>query len=55
MRYYHNITNNFPGRLYKYVRKISLSNEYPFEHEFFIRISQSFPFMESLSLTNRTP
>jgi hypothetical protein len=55
MRYYYNVTNNFPGGLYKYVRKISLFDEYSFEHEFFIRISQAFPFMKSLSLTNHIP
>ncbi|CAM4804891.1 unnamed protein product [Rotaria magnacalcarata] len=36
----------------QYVRFISLYDEYPFEHEFFIKISQSFPFMERLSLIN---
>ncbi|CAF4910857.1 unnamed protein product, partial [Rotaria sp. Silwood2] len=53
--YYHNITNNFPDGLFKYVRKISLFDEYSFEYEFFIRISQSFPFIEYLSLKNQTP
>ncbi len=43
---YNNITNSFPGGLFKYVRKISLSDERPFEHEFFLRISQSFPLLE---------
>ncbi|CAF1202651.1 unnamed protein product [Adineta ricciae] len=55
MKYYFNITNNFPGGLYQNVRKISLFDEYPFEHEFFIRIAQSFPFLQSLSLTNMMP
>ncbi|CAF2789704.1 unnamed protein product [Rotaria sp. Silwood2] len=53
MKYYEDITNNFPGGLYPYVRVVSLYDEYPFEHEFFIRISQSFPFMEKLTLINR--
>ncbi|CAF1119644.1 unnamed protein product [Adineta steineri] len=52
MPYYVGITNNFPGGLYQYVRFISLYDEYSFEHEFFIKISQSFPFMEKLSLIN---
>jgi hypothetical protein len=40
MKYYENITNNFPDGLYPYVRKVSLYDEHPFEHEFFIRIAQ---------------
>jgi hypothetical protein len=52
MLYYQNLTNNFPGGLYQYVRLVSLYDQYPFEHEFFIRISQSFPFLENLSLIN---
>ncbi|CAF4320104.1 unnamed protein product, partial [Rotaria sordida] len=46
-------TNNFPGGLYPYVRVVTLYDEQPFEHEFFIRISQSFPFMEKLTVVNR--
>ncbi|CAF4944653.1 unnamed protein product [Rotaria sp. Silwood1] len=52
MQYYQYITNHFLGGLYKYVRLISLYDEHPFEHEFFIKISQSFPFLESLTLIN---
>ncbi|CAF1484567.1 unnamed protein product [Rotaria sordida] len=55
LKYYHDITNSFPGGLFKYVREISLYDEYPFEHEFFIRIQQSFPFMKKLSLNNAKP
>ncbi|CAF5098336.1 unnamed protein product, partial [Rotaria sp. Silwood1] len=40
------------GGLYQYVRLISLYDEHPFEHEFFIKISQSFPFLKSLTLIN---
>lgn len=50
---YHNITNNFSGALFKCVREISLFDERPFQHEFFIRIAQAFPFLTKLSLTNR--
>ncbi|CAF1621496.1 unnamed protein product [Rotaria magnacalcarata] len=53
MQYYDDITNNFPGGLYRYVRVVSLYDEHPFGYEFFIRIAQSFPFMEELSLINR--
>ncbi|CAF1446764.1 unnamed protein product [Rotaria sordida] len=52
MPYYGDITNNFPGGLFQYVRVVSLYDEHPFEHEFFLRIVQSFPFMEKLSLKN---
>ncbi|CAF2819760.1 unnamed protein product [Rotaria sp. Silwood2] len=52
MPYYENITNNFPGGLFKYVRVVSLFDEHPFEHEFFLRIQESFPFMEQLSVAN---
>ena len=53
MKYYDNITNNFPGGLFKYVREVSLYDERPFEHEFFLRIAQSFPFMKKLTIKNR--
>jgi hypothetical protein len=50
------VTNNFPGVLCKSVRKITLYDEQnPFEYEFFLRISQSFPFVEELSLRNSKP
>jgi hypothetical protein len=55
MSYYHGITTNFPGGLFKCVREISLFDERPFEYEFFIRIAQSFPCIEKLSLSNRKP
>ncbi|CAF0818578.1 unnamed protein product [Rotaria sp. Silwood1] len=53
MRSYENITNNFPGGLFTCVCEVSLYDEHPFEHEFFIRIQKSFPFMERLSIINR--
>jgi hypothetical protein len=53
MPYYGDITNNFPGGLFNYVRVVSLRDEYPFEHDFFLRIVQSFPFMEELTVINR--
>jgi hypothetical protein len=43
---YKNITNNFPGGLFKCVYEVSLFDERPFEHEFFLQIAQSFPFMK---------
>ena len=55
MPYYNDITNNFPGGLFEYVRVVSLFDEHPFEHEFFLRIQKSFPFMERLSVNNNKP
>ncbi len=53
LTYYDNITNSFPGGIFESVRQISLFDERPFEHEFFFRIAQSFPFLEKLTLINR--
>ncbi|CAF4261486.1 unnamed protein product, partial [Rotaria magnacalcarata] len=36
--------------VFKYVRKVSLFDEHPFEHEFFLRIVQSFSMMENLTV-----
>jgi hypothetical protein len=55
MTYYNDITNNFPGGLYEYVREVSLFDEKPFEHEFFLRIQKSFPLMERLWVNNKKP
>ncbi|CAF3716482.1 unnamed protein product [Rotaria socialis] len=50
---YIKITNNFLGGLFKCVHEVSLFDERPFEHEFFLQIAQSFPFMKKLTITNR--
>ena len=55
LKYYDDVTNNFPGGIFKYVRKVSLFDEHPFEHEFFVRIQKSFPFMERLCVFNHKP
>jgi hypothetical protein len=52
LKYYDNITNNFPDGIFRSVRRVSLFDERPFEHEFFLRIQTSFPFMEKLTLRN---
>ncbi len=39
-KYYHYITNNFRGGLFKTVREITLYDEHPFEHDFLLRIAQ---------------
>ncbi|CAF1534673.1 unnamed protein product, partial [Rotaria sordida] len=49
LKYYHDITNHFSGGVFKYVRKVSLFDERPFQHEFFLRIEKSFPLMEELT------
>jgi hypothetical protein len=53
--YYQYISNKFPGGYYPCVRIVSLYDEYPFEHEFFLRLVQSFPLIEKLVLVNRKP
>ncbi|CAF4234704.1 unnamed protein product, partial [Rotaria sp. Silwood2] len=55
LRCYYNITNNFPGGLFKCVREVELYDEYSFEHEFFLRIEKSFSLMEKLTLKNKKP
>ncbi|CAF4581714.1 unnamed protein product [Rotaria sp. Silwood2] len=52
---YFYITNHFADGLFKCVRRIFLTDERPFEHEFFLRIQNSFPFIEKLCLFNREP
>ena len=51
-REYNQITNHFPGGLFHCVREISLFDERPFEHRFFLRIAQSFPLIEIFALKN---
>jgi hypothetical protein len=52
---YENVPNNFPGEIFKCVREVSLFDERPFEHEYFLLISQAFPFMNKLSVCNKKP
>ncbi|CAF1286725.1 unnamed protein product [Rotaria sordida] len=54
MLHYDNITNNFPGGLFEHVRSATLFDESPFEHTFFIRIAQAFPFLNELIVSNCT-
>jgi hypothetical protein len=49
----HYISNNFPGGVFMTVRRVNLyDTTRPFEHDFFVRLSQSFPLLKILSLTN---
>ena len=50
---YVNVSNNFPGGLFANVRKVSLFDERPFKHSFFLRLAQSFPSMETLTVVNQ--
>ncbi|CAF3387253.1 unnamed protein product [Rotaria sp. Silwood2] len=48
-------TPPFSGGLFKCVREVSLFDDRPFEHEFFVRIAQAFPLLKKLSMINLTP
>ncbi|CAF4936759.1 unnamed protein product [Rotaria sp. Silwood1] len=52
-KYYNDITNKFPGGLFKCVQTVSLLDDRPFEHEFFLQIAQSFPLLKKLNVSNR--
>jgi hypothetical protein len=51
---YSYITNKFTGEIFEFVTKISLFDEYPFEHEFFIKISKSFPLIKIMFIKYNT-
>ncbi|CAF3201428.1 unnamed protein product [Rotaria sp. Silwood2] len=53
--FYKYLSNNFTGGFFKYVTEVSLYDERPFEHEFFLRIAHSFPIVRDLTLINRKP
>ena len=51
---FHGITNNFPGGQFSHVRVLYVTDTVrPFEHEFFQRISRSFPLLKSITVFNR--
>ncbi|CAF4498219.1 unnamed protein product, partial [Rotaria magnacalcarata] len=51
-----NISRNFPGGLFSCVRDISLMDiEFPFEHDFFLKISRCFPLLTHLFVFNIVP
>ena len=53
MKRMRDISNNFPGGLFMNVRILCLSDQtHSFEHEFFARISSSFPLVTSISVFN---
>jgi hypothetical protein len=55
INYFYRLTNSFSGGFFQFVHKVSLIDEHPFEHEFFIRIAQAFPFLQTLIIDNQTP
>ncbi len=52
LSYFDNITNRFPDGLFQSVREVTLHDTNSFEHQFFLRLSQAFPFLERLSVFN---
>ena len=50
---YEYLSNKFSNELFANVRNVSLYDERPFEHSFFMRLAESFPSMELLSLKNK--
>lgn len=55
MTRYENISNKFPGGVFECVRCVTLFDEHPFEHIFFYRIAQAFPFLLNLTVCNWKP
>ena len=53
MDYYDNLTNQFSGGFFQNVSYVTLLDEEPFEHTFFLRIVQSFPILETLIVINQ--
>ncbi|CAF4762804.1 unnamed protein product [Rotaria socialis] len=53
---FHKVTNSFQGGMFNKVRSVIVTDDIcPFEHEFFQIISQSFPFLQTLSIQNDEP
>jgi hypothetical protein len=52
MNFYENITNNFPGELFKCVQRIFLFDEHSFQHGFLLKISKAFLFLKELPIEN---
>ncbi len=52
---YFYISNNYRRGLFKHVRSISLFDERPFEHDFFLELAQSFPYIKELFVYNWEP
>jgi hypothetical protein len=49
------IGNTFPNIIFNHVRRLSVTDEVPFKHEFFNRIACSFPLLKELQVGNFKP
>jgi hypothetical protein len=49
------VTNSFRGHLFKCVRQLKLSDQRPFEHDFFYWVANAFSNLKYLMVTNRIP
>ncbi|CAF3999621.1 unnamed protein product [Adineta steineri] len=49
------LNNSFQGGMFVNVRHLTMTDSYPFEREFFKTISDSFPFIENLTISNLEP
>ncbi|CAF2820108.1 unnamed protein product [Rotaria sp. Silwood2] len=49
---FHHLNNSFQGSIFEKVKSVKITDIHPFEHEFFKIISQSFPFLQYLSVQN---
>ena len=52
-QHFSGVSNRFPAGRFNHIRKVSLYDEKPFEHHFFVRLERSFPLMEQLIVVNR--
>ena len=46
------ITNKFPTMIFDHVKFLTITDEIPFNHRFFIRIAKAFPLLKYLSIFN---
>ncbi|CAF1515223.1 unnamed protein product [Adineta steineri] len=49
------LNNSFQGGMFVNVRYLTMTDSFPFEHEFFKTISDCFPFLKSLTISNLKP
>jgi len=53
--YFVDLDNSFQGGMFHKVRQLKMCDTIPFEHKLFKLISQDFPFLEFLHISNRKP
>jgi hypothetical protein len=54
-KYFHYLNNSFPGGMFHKVRELRMSDTLPFQYELFKIISQDFPFLKYLYISNDEP